>query len=134
MHLGRRLEAKEVALVICFTALYTVFSFVPAFPIVGLGGKAITLAAITAPIIGIILGSHLAMLSTFLGGQLHCFLLHLSPLQVWCPAVLQLFSLACYMLINEEFASSCISHCYSSLDSIPSSAQFGSTPLLCGFR
>lgn len=73
MHLGRRLEAKEVALVICFTALYTVFSFVPAFPIVGLGGKAITLAAITAPIIGIILGSHLAMLSTFLGGTIALF-------------------------------------------------------------
>lgn len=52
----------------CFTALYTYFSFIAAFPIIGLQGGSITLAAITAPIIGIVLGPYLGMLSTFLGG------------------------------------------------------------------
>ncbi len=73
MHRNRKLEAKEVALVICFSALYTYFSFIPAFPIVGLQGGAITLAAITAPIIGIILGPYLGMLSTLLGGIVGLF-------------------------------------------------------------
>ena len=53
MQIGRKLTAKEVALLICFTALYMYFSFIPAFPIIGLQGGAITLAAITTPIIGI---------------------------------------------------------------------------------
>lgn len=73
MQIGRKLTAKEVALLICFTALYTYFSFIPAFPIVGLQGGAITLAAITAPIIGIILGPYLGMLSALLGGMVRLF-------------------------------------------------------------
>lgn len=73
MQVGRRLESKEVALIICFTALYTYFSFIPAFPIIGLPSKAITLAAITAPIIGIILGPYLGMMSTILGGIIGLF-------------------------------------------------------------
>jgi len=73
MQKGRKLTAKEVALLICFSALYTCFSFIPAFPIVGLQGGAITLAAITAPIIGIILGPYLGMLSTLLGGIVGLF-------------------------------------------------------------
>jgi hypothetical protein len=73
MRKSRKLTAKEVALLICFTALYTYFSFIPAFPIVGLQGGAITLAAITAPIIGIILGPYLGMLSTLLGGIVGLF-------------------------------------------------------------
>jgi len=68
-----KLTAKEVALTVCFTALYTYFCFVPAFPIVGLPNEAITLAAITAPIIGMILGSYLGMLSTLLGGMIGLF-------------------------------------------------------------
>lgn len=73
MEIGRTLEAKEVALIICFTALYVYFSFIPAFPIVGLPSKAVTLAAITAPIIGIILGPYLGLLSTILGGIIGLF-------------------------------------------------------------
>jgi len=73
MQIGRKLTAKEVALLICFTALYTYFSFIPAFPIIGLQGGAITLAAITAPIIGIILGPYLGMLSALLGGMVRLF-------------------------------------------------------------
>ncbi len=73
MYIGRTLETKEVALIIVFTALYLYFSFIPAFPIVGLPSRAITLAAITAPIIGIILGPYLGMLSTILGGAMAWF-------------------------------------------------------------
>jgi len=73
MQVGRRLKAKDVSLIICFTALYTYFCFIPAFPIAGSQGGSITLAAITAPIIGIILGSYLGMLSTLLGGIVGLF-------------------------------------------------------------
>lgn len=73
MQVGRRLKAKDVSLIICFTALYTYFCFIPAFPIAGSQGGSITLAAIIAPIIGIILGSYLGMLSTLLGGIVGLF-------------------------------------------------------------
>ena len=73
MRKSRKLTAKEVALLMCFTALYTYFSFISAFPIVGFQGGAITLAAIIAPIIGIILGPYLGMLSTLLGGIVGLF-------------------------------------------------------------
>jgi hypothetical protein len=73
MQIGRKLTAKEIALLICFSALYTYFSFIPAFPIIGLQGGAITLAAITAPIIGIILGPYIGMLSALLGGMVRLF-------------------------------------------------------------
>lgn len=70
---GSILETREIALVICFTALYMYFSFVPAFPIVGLPSQSITLAAIIAPIIGIILGPYLGLFSTILGGAIGWF-------------------------------------------------------------
>ena len=73
MQKKRILKAREVALLICFTALYTYFCFTPAFPIVGLAGGAITLAAVTAPIIGVILGPYLGMLATLLGGIVGLF-------------------------------------------------------------
>jgi len=73
MQVGRKLDAREAALIACFTALYTCFSFIAAFPIVGLQGGAISLAAITAPIIGTILGPYLGMLSTLLGGTVALF-------------------------------------------------------------
>lgn len=79
MQRDMKLTAKDVALTVCFTALYAIFCFWPAFPIVGLPGYAIPLAAITAPIIGIILGSRLGMLSTFLGGAIGFFAGHFSP-------------------------------------------------------
>ena len=71
--------AKDAALTVCFTALYTTFCFWPAFPIVGLPGYAIPLAALMAPLIGIIVGSHLGTLSTFLGGAIGFFAGHFSP-------------------------------------------------------
>jgi len=92
MQIGRKLTAKEVALLICFTALYTYFSFIPAFPIIGLPSKAITLAAITAPIIGIILGPYLSMLSTLLGGALAFSAGHFSPLSFVAGIVTAVFA------------------------------------------
>ncbi len=78
MRKGKKLTVKDVALTVCFTALYANFCFWPAFPIVGLQSKAITLAAIMAPIIGILLGPYLSMLSTFLGGTIGFFAGHFS--------------------------------------------------------
>ena len=63
-----KLTTKEVALTICFAALYAVLSFLPLNQVIGLVGKAITAATIIAPIVGILLGSYLGMLSTGLGG------------------------------------------------------------------
>jgi hypothetical protein len=64
----RKLAAKDVALTVCFTALYVVLGFLPISPIIGLPGKTITAGAIMAPIIGIILGPYIGTLSTILGG------------------------------------------------------------------
>lgn len=96
MQVGRKLTAKEIALLICFTALYTYFSFIPAFPIVGLPSKAITLAAIAAPIIGIILGPYLSMLSTLLGGAVAFSAGHFSPLSFVAGIVTAVFAGALY--------------------------------------
>jgi len=92
MQKGRKLTAKEAALLICFTALYTYFSFIPAFPIIGLPSKAITLAAIAAPIIGIILGPYLGMLSTLLGGAVAFSAGHFSPLSFVAGIITAVFA------------------------------------------
>lgn len=63
-----KLTAKDVALTVCFAALYAVLSFLPLNQVIGLVGKAITVATIIAPIVGILLGPYLGMLSTGLGG------------------------------------------------------------------
>jgi predicted membrane protein len=73
MKIQRKLAAKEISLIICFTALYVVFGFLSISPIIGMPGKAITMAAILAPIMGIILGPYLGSLSTFFGGVIGFF-------------------------------------------------------------
>jgi hypothetical protein len=74
-----RLNAKETALSVTFTALYAVFGFLKISPIIGLSGQAITAAAIIAPIIGILLGPYIGTLSTFLGGIIGFSLGSFSP-------------------------------------------------------
>jgi len=74
MPIYRKLTTKDIALTTCFTALYVALSFLPMFQVIGLFGKTITAATIIAPIIGIILGSYLGVISTFLGGTIGLFL------------------------------------------------------------
>jgi MFS family permease len=69
----RKLIAKDVALIVCFTALYAVFSYFPLFRILGMPSNAITAAAITAPIIGVLLGPYIGPLSAALGGLITLF-------------------------------------------------------------
>jgi hypothetical protein len=68
-----KLRAKEVALAACFAALYVVLSFLPMFRLIGLF-QFITLAAIIAPLIGIMLGAYLGAGSAFLGGIVSLFI------------------------------------------------------------
>jgi len=104
MQICRRLEAKEVGLLISFTALYAYFSFIPAFRIIGLESKAITLAAITAPIVGIILGPYLGTLSAFLGGIVGFFAEHFSPLSFVSGIITAVFA----GLLHTNKRSNCI--------------------------
>jgi predicted membrane protein len=73
MSINTRLAAKDVALIICFTALYAVFAAIPIFRILGMPSQNITAAAITAPIIGILLGPYIGTLSATLGGIISFF-------------------------------------------------------------
>jgi uncharacterized membrane protein len=79
MVICRKLTAKDVALTVCFTALYVVLGFLPISPIIGLPGKTITAAAIMVPIIGIILGPYIGTLSAVLGGAIGFFFGYFSP-------------------------------------------------------
>jgi len=73
VHVKMRLTAKDVALITCFTALYAVFAAIPLFQLLGMPSKSITAAAITAPIIGIILGPYIGTVSAILGGTIGFF-------------------------------------------------------------
>ena len=70
MKSNTRLNTREVALAAVFTALYVVLSFVKISPILGLSGPAITAADVVAPIMGILLGPYVGVLSTLLGGAI----------------------------------------------------------------
>lgn len=73
MPIYKKLSTKEVALITCFTALYAVFASIPLFQVLGVPNKNITAAAITAPIIGILLGPYIGVVSTTLGGVISFF-------------------------------------------------------------
>ena len=51
-----------------FAALYAVFSLVSLFPIIGALGRFITLGAVLAPVIGMLLGPYVGVLATSIGG------------------------------------------------------------------
>jgi hypothetical protein len=94
---NKNLSVKNVAFIVCFTALYAVFGFIPISPIIGLPGKTITAAAIMAPVIGIILGPYGGVLSTILGGIIPFFAGAFSPpslvsggVTVFCSGMLYL--------------------------------------------
>ena len=63
-----RLSQKNAALVAVFTALYVISGFLKISPIIGLPGQAITAASIIAPLIGILLGPYMGILTAFMGG------------------------------------------------------------------
>lgn len=79
MSIKKTMTARDIALTICFAALYAVFGFIAISPIIGLPGRAVTAAAITAPVVGIILGPYLGMLSTIFGGAIGFFAGIFSP-------------------------------------------------------
>jgi hypothetical protein len=63
-----KLVAKNIALIAVFAPWYTIFTFWPLFPVIGASGSFITMAVIMAPLIGIILGPYLSVLSVTVGG------------------------------------------------------------------
>ena len=63
-----KLVAKNIALIVFFAPWYTIFTFWPLFPVIGASGSFITMAVIMAPLIGIILGPYLSVLSVTVGG------------------------------------------------------------------
>jgi hypothetical protein len=64
----KHLSTVRIALTAVFTALYVVLGLVVISPMIGLSGKAITAAAIIAPLIGVLLGPYVGVLSTLFGG------------------------------------------------------------------
>jgi len=67
-------STRNVALTACFAALYVVFSIWNVLPVVGVSGRFISAAVVTAPLIGIILGPIYGVLSITLGGIANAFL------------------------------------------------------------
>ena len=59
---------RDLALVCCFAPLYTLFSFWPLAPMIGVVGKSITMAAVMAPLVGVLLGPYLGAAAAGLGG------------------------------------------------------------------
>lgn len=68
MSINRKLATKDLALIVCFAAVYAVFAAIPIFQILGMPNASITAAAMTAPIIGMLLGPYMGTLSVVLGG------------------------------------------------------------------
>jgi len=86
------LTSKNLALTICFSSLYTLFCFFPIFQIVGLQNKFITMAAMLAPVIGVLLGPFIGTLSTIIGGSIGFFVGNLSLSSLFSGAVAAFFA------------------------------------------
>ncbi len=74
-----RLTAKNLALVCCFAPLCTILSFWSLFPIIGAVGKSISVTAVVAPLIGIILGPWLGAVAVTLGGLVGVSVAQIGP-------------------------------------------------------
>jgi hypothetical protein len=73
MPINTRLRTKDIALMICFTALYAVFASIPIFQLLGMPSRSITAAAVAAPVIGVLLGPYVGAVSAVLGGTIGFF-------------------------------------------------------------
>ncbi|MEM3730279.1 MAG: hypothetical protein QW667_02080 [Candidatus Bathyarchaeia archaeon] len=67
-NIKKKIKTRDLALTGCFAALYALLGIWPISPIIGLPGKAITAAAMIAPVMGMILGPYFGFLSTTVGG------------------------------------------------------------------
>ncbi|MEM2147813.1 MAG: hypothetical protein QXJ94_04335 [Candidatus Bathyarchaeia archaeon] len=92
MNRNVKLSTLEIALTACFSALYAVFCLFPIFQIVGFAGRAITMAAVIAPVIGIVLGPHIGVLSTAIGGLVGLSFGHFSPISLTAGVVTAFFA------------------------------------------
>ena len=70
---------QQIALVSCFASLYAIFGLWPLFPVVGTAGKNITVAAIMAPLIGVILGPYIGVLTVLIGGIVGLSMAQIGP-------------------------------------------------------
>jgi len=64
----QRNRQRKIALISVFASLYAIFGLWPLFPVVGAVGKNITVATVMAPLIGVILGPYIAVLTVLIGG------------------------------------------------------------------
>jgi len=62
------LDSKDLALTVCFASMYAVLSTIPLFPVIGVVGKAFTVAVIIAPLVGLIIGPQRGALAASIGG------------------------------------------------------------------
>jgi len=83
---------KELALIVYFSALYAVFCVFPIFQIVGLPNRSITMAAVMAPVIGIVLGPYCGALSAVLGGLIGLSFGVFSPISLVSGIVTSFFA------------------------------------------
>lgn len=83
--------SKQLALAVCFSGLYTITCFIPIFRIVG-SQNFITLAAVLAPIMGILFGPLVSATATLVGGFIGFFAGALSPPSLVSGVVAGLFA------------------------------------------
>ena len=70
---------QKIALISVFASLYAVFGLWPLFPVVGTAGKNITVAAIMAPLIGVMLGPYIGVLTVLIGGIVGLSMAQMGP-------------------------------------------------------
>lgn len=74
-----RLSSRDIALAAVSASLYTVCSSWNLFPLIGAQGRFIQLGTVLAPIIGVVLGPWLTLLSLTTGGMVGAFIFQTGP-------------------------------------------------------